>query len=284
MVEAIIFNIYNTFMIKRIYIEITNQCNLKCSFCKHNIRETKYMTIEEFKHILDEIEHVCKFIYLHVQGEPLLHPNLKEFIDIAYSRDFKIHITTNGSLISKNTFLVDKVRKISFSLHSIPYQNINPIDYINDILDFIDKCNDTYCELRFYNENSMDLKSKTILNYLENNYSFKVTNKNKSYKIKEKVFVAFDNLFLWPSLNNPFVSDYGFCYGGLEMISILSNGNISACCLDSDGDINIGNIYNSKLSEILQSEKFLNIVNGFKNKKAIEQLCKHCTYRLRFNR
>ncbi len=284
MVEAIIFYLYNTAMLKKVYIEITNVCNLNCTFCKKNTREPYMMSLKEFQHILNQLNGVCNYIYLHVQGEPLMHPLLNEFITLANRKGFNIQITTNGTYIHKASYLIDNVRKISFSLHSIKYQNINPMEYIENIMDFCNRCNTTYCDLRFYNQNTMDLKSRQILDYLEDKYQFKITSKNKSYKIAERVFVSFDDLFTWPSLNNAFVSDDGFCYGGLQMLAVLSNGNVSACCLDCDGTINLGNIYIDDIKDILSSNKYQALVNGFKNKKAVEPLCKHCSYRLRFNR
>ncbi len=271
-------------MIKRIYIEITNTCNLNCSFCKKNERSSHFLTIQEFESILNKIENTCKYIYLHVQGEPLMHPELKKFIELSNQKEFNIQITTNGSLINKCDFLIDNIRKISFSLHSIPFQTITPSEYLNNILKFVNRCKTTYCELRFYNENNMDEKSKELLNMLQSEYNFSVTSKKRSYKLKNNLYIGFDDLFTWPSLNNPFVGNEGFCYGGLEMLAIHSNGNVCACCLDSNGDIIFGNIFENTMEEIINSDKYLNMINGFKNRKAVEQLCKHCSYRLRFNR
>lgn len=279
---------YNIFMFKRIYIEITNQCNLNCTFCKKNSRPAKYMSLEEFTYILEQIKEDTRYIYLHVQGEPLMHPLLHQFINIAKEKYFNTHIVTNGNLINKSLFLLEgKVRKISISLHSISYQNINIDDYYNNIIEFSKQASllsNTYVELRFNNEETMDEKSNFILKKLLSDFNFSITSRNKSYKIMNNVFVAFNNIFKWPSLDNEFVSNEGYCHGGIDMLSILSNGQVSACCLDSDGDINLGNIYTDGFKHILNSDKYKNMVIGFKNKKAIEQLCKHCSYRLRFSK
>lgn len=47
---------------KKIYIEITNNCNLNCSFCVHNQRKNKYMTLEEFKIILSKLKGHTKYL------------------------------------------------------------------------------------------------------------------------------------------------------------------------------------------------------------------------------
>ena len=66
---------------KRVYIEITNVCNLKCNFCLPHNRKNRFMNFEEFKIILDKIKPYTNYIYLHVKGEPLLHPDIDKFIE-----------------------------------------------------------------------------------------------------------------------------------------------------------------------------------------------------------
>ena len=65
---------------KKIYIEITNICNLNCSFCSKDKRKKEYMSLDNFEHILKKIHNYTDYIYLHVKGEPLLHPNITEII------------------------------------------------------------------------------------------------------------------------------------------------------------------------------------------------------------
>ena len=278
---------YNNSMIKRIYIEITNQCNLNCTFCKQNSRTPHFMSFEQFEHVLNNIGDTSKYLYLHVQGEPLLHPKLKEFISLARSKNFNIQIATNGSLLKNHMDLVDYgIRKISFSLHSIDHQNIDKDMYLNNILIFCEntsKLDNRYCELRFNNVNDMGENSKYLLSKLKEKYDFTITSKNNSFKIMNNVFVSFSDLFEWPSMHFDIINDVGYCRGGLDMLAILSDGTISACCLDAEGDINLGNIYKDTIKDILNSKKYLSIINNFKNRKVIEELCKRCSYRSRFD-
>mgnify|MGYP003310530992 CR=1 FL=1 len=87
---------------KKVYVEITNICNLNCSFCNNNKREKKFMNVSDFSHIIDEVKKYTDYIYLHVKGEPLLHPLFKDFIHVASEKGFLINITTNGTLLLKN--------------------------------------------------------------------------------------------------------------------------------------------------------------------------------------
>ena len=67
---------------KRIYIEITNICNLKCSFCSNSKRNKKEMSIDEFKLVMSKITMYTDYIYLHVKGETLSHHYLDDILSI----------------------------------------------------------------------------------------------------------------------------------------------------------------------------------------------------------
>lgn len=84
---------------KKIYIEITNICNLNCEFCPKTQRQKTILTKEEFQHIIKEIQPYTDYVYFHVKGEPLLHPELGVFLDICKEYGLKVNITTNLSLI-----------------------------------------------------------------------------------------------------------------------------------------------------------------------------------------
>ena len=86
-------------MYSRAYIEITNICNRNCSFCPGTVRDKRRMTMEEFQRIIEQLQGVTEYIYLHVMGEPLTHPLLSDFIRCAKEKGFKVAITTNGTLL-----------------------------------------------------------------------------------------------------------------------------------------------------------------------------------------
>ena len=136
---------------KKIYIEITNACNLSCPFCIKNKRKTNYMTVDNYKIIIDKIKNHTKEIYLHILGEPLLHSNIVDFIEYANEIGLKVNITTNGYLINnlKNN---DKIHRLNISLHS--YNEIYKLDietYLNNIFNTIDKIrNKTFISLRLW--------------------------------------------------------------------------------------------------------------------------------------
>ena len=70
-------------MYSRVYVEITNICNMSCSFCHGHSRESARMTAQSFAHVLSELQPYTKYIYYHLMGEPLTHPELPKFIGMA---------------------------------------------------------------------------------------------------------------------------------------------------------------------------------------------------------
>ena len=103
---------------KRVYIEITNVCNLSCSFCLPHHRESRFMSFEEFDFILKQIKPFTNYIYLHVKGEPLLHPDVDKFIEHAHNLGFYINLTTNATLLHKHLDITKFLRQINVSLHA----------------------------------------------------------------------------------------------------------------------------------------------------------------------
>ena len=261
---------------KKIYLEITNQCNLKCPFCIQNKRESKYISTDEFKLILDKIENYTDYLYFHVMGEPLLHPNIKEFIDIANSR-FKINITTNGYLIKRIKNVVG-IRQINISLHSYDNKyNISLDEYMNNIFDIIDSTafQNTYISLRFWVKNKYN---DEIINRINSHYRADIDENTKNYTINNHIFINNFHEFIWPDLDNEYYSATGTCYALREHIGILADGTVIPCCLDSVGCINLGNIYNSSLEKILNTDRVNNMIDGFKNNIKKEEFCKHCHF------
>ena len=107
-------------MFNRIYIEVTNICNLNCDFCPHTDRIKKSMTTHEFEKVILKIKDYTKHIYLHVKGEPLMHNELDSIIKIANKYNLNVNITTNARLIDKKIDIINnnKIRQINISLHS----------------------------------------------------------------------------------------------------------------------------------------------------------------------
>ncbi len=259
---------------KKIYIEITNKCNLKCPFCINHNRKYESISIDNFKKILDKIDNYTNYLYFHLMGEPLLHNNINELINIA-SKNFYINITTNGYLIN-NIIDNDNIRQINISLHSYnDIYNISLDNYLNNICNVIDRLhNNTFISLRFWVNNKY---TKDIINYLENRYNKKIELIN-GYKIIDNVFISISKEFIWPSLNNNYYNENGNCYALKDHIGILVNGDVVPCCLDACGNLKLGNIYEDSLEDIINSDRFKKMLRGFNSNKKVEELCKRCNF------
>lgn len=278
---------------KYIFIEITNICNLACTFCPNTNRKFEFINIDNFNKILDEIKPYTDYIYLHIKGEPLLHPNLSSLLDIAYQKGFKVNITTNGTLLNKvKDELLNKpaLRQINISLHSISGNNLkNYEEYLYDVIKVGKELsiNNIYVSLRLWNlqdNNNIDNnQNEEILNIIAD--AFRIENikslaiKSKSIKLTNNIFLNQDQEFQWPSLDANEISENGFCYALRTHLGILVDGTTVPCCLDGEGIINLGNIYEKPFSEIINSKRAKAIYNGFSNNKAIEELCRKCGYR-----
>lgn len=280
---------------KRIYIEITNVCNRNCSFCSPTLRTKKQMSVSQFEHILQEITPFTDYIYLHVKGEPLLHSHFSEILDLCDKYAIKVNITTNGTLLEQQSSILinhPSVRQINVSLHN--FNKSEEKIYLSQILRATKQIleqSPIYVNYRFWTleNNQLTPSMERMLSYiiqwfhldpriLEN---ISVCN---TQKLKENLFLSKGDLFEWPSLTNKHVSNVGTCHGLRDHIGILCDGNVVPCCLDGNGDINLGNIFEMPFIEIINSSLAVTIKQGFQNNQVINSLCQKCSYRTRFDK
>ncbi len=270
---------------KKIYIEITNACNKNCSFCSKSTRKKVEMSPTDFEFIIMQVKNYTDYVYLHVKGEPLLHSRFEDIINICDKYNMNVNITTNGTFLPKQQEIIANskcVRQINLSIHSL--NDRNEINNILNSVNDIKKRKDIYFVYRYWTlKENLILKDNQILDAITKHYNLSIEKQqeieqNGNIKINKYTFINKDKEFVWPSLNNQICNETGYCYGLKTHIAILSDGTVVPCCLDAEGIINLGNIYKTKLEEILNSERTMNIINAFKNNKKFENLCKHCSF------
>ncbi len=262
---------------KKVYIEITNRCNLNCDFCIKNQRKIKDMTIEEYKIIINKIKDYTKEIYLHIMGEPLLHKDILKFIEYANSNKLLVNITTNGYLIDK---IKDSkhIHRLNISLHSFNDKYKVPLNvYLDKIFTVIDNLKDhTFISLRLWIK---DKNTINILKYINKRYNMNITlNNNEKIKISNNLIIDTFHEFIWPDMANSYYNESGKCYGLINHFGILVDGRVVPCCLDSKGLINLGNIFTEEVPQILEKKIVKDIQNGFRNNKKCHELCRHCSF------
>ena len=274
-------------MYSRVYVEITNVCNMACSFCHGHSREPRQMTEAEYAHVLEQLSGKTQYIYHHLMGEPLVHPLLPQFIEMAVKAGFHPMITTNGTLLdSRGDALLGKgLHKVNISLHS--FEEGQPeahSHYIERITDFSKRANQagTILSLRLWNNGCDEGKNQTTLALLQDKLPGQWIPNSRGYRIRDKLFLEWGDRFVWPDLKE---HDYGSqvaCYGLRDHFGILCDGTVVPCCLDSDGSIPLGNIFQEELSDILSSPRATAIAEGFRCRTAVEDFCQRCGYAQRF--
>ena len=274
-------------MYNKVYIEITNICNMNCSFCHGHNRQPRQMSMDEFTLILDKLKEQTKYIYYHLMGEPLVHPLLPEFIKSAGNRGYKSIITTNGTLLNKRgeELLSAGVHKINISLHSFEDgKEEDHNQYIRDLAEFAKKAasQGTIVVFRLWNKGFDGGKNDKALNILKEHISGDWIENSRGVKIRDKLFLEWGERFEWPDCDAEIKGNKFFCYGLKDQFGILSDGTVVPCCLDSDGIINLGNIFSDDIGSILNSKRASDMVEGFKCGMASEDLCKRCGYAQRF--
>jgi len=248
------------------------------------------MSPEEFQIIVDKIRPFANYIYLHVLGEPLLHPQLEEILSIAEKAELNINITTNGGLLEKQKeiLLRHNVRQINISMHDAE-ENIKPEkwdDYLNSILDFSTlAATKTYISLRLWNstnESSKDFNSFCLskiaskfnltLDYLSDKIS------GNGIKLSDHIFFQRAPRFDWPDESSTIIHNKKTCYALRDHIAILVNGKVVPCCLDADANLELGDIFTEDLSAILDKERAKNMKKGFEEGKIVEKFCTSCGF------
>lgn len=276
-------------MLKRAYVEITNICNLRCTFCPGTKREKRFLPPEAFREIAEKLRRHVSYVYLHVMGEPLLHPQLEEILDIAAALELRVCMTINGTLLSERAPLLlaaPVLYKLSVSLHSAEGSG-DLTDYLTSVWAYVTQAarTGTICALRLWNIGAASTRNEEILSFLETKLGVPPLELPQprlgSWRLGERLYLEQAERFTWPDLRAP-ESGTSFCLGLRDQAAVLVDGTVVPCCLDHEGDIPLGNLLEQDLEEILQSPRAQTIYEGFSQGKPAEELCRRCGFARRF--
>ena len=274
-------------MYRKVYVEITNICNMSCSFCHGHKRAPRRMSKDEFATILKKLKGHTEFLYYHLMGEPLIHPELPEFIKMAGECGYKSIITTNGTLLEKrgNELITAGIHKINISLHSFENgKNEDYERYVCNVTDFAKSASDKgiIVVIRLWNKGYDNGRNEKSLEILRSNLDGEWKENTRGIRIRKNLYLEWGERFGWPDKDAPIQGERFFCYGLKDHFGILCDGTVVPCCLDSDGVIGLGNIFENDVSSILSSVRASNMVKGFEKREATEELCRRCAYAQRF--
>lgn len=272
----------------KIYLEISNICNLSCAFCPGTKRKKKALTEEEFSGLLPKLRPYADYLYFHLMGEPLCHPKLERFLELAGEEGFKVILTTNGTLLkSRQKILLNApaLHKVNISLHAFEANDLAvPFEtYLRDCFSFGRAAEgQKIIVYRLWNQGGADAMNQEILNAMEDFFPKPWKEDRRGIRIGKKVFLEYGDKFDWPDLTAPEGSCRVFCYGLRDQIGILCDGTVVPCCLDHEGDLALGNLFTQELETILETPRAKAIYDGFTDRTAAEELCRKCGYARRF--
>ena len=273
---------------RKVYVEISNLCNLSCAFCPGTKRQKRAMNEAEFSSLLPKLRSYTEFLYFHLMGEPLCHPKLGRFLELAHNHGFKVILTTNGTLLEKqHTLLLESpgLHKVNISLHafeandlSVPFE-----DYLAGCFRFGKAAEGKkLVSYRLWNSGGADLRNDEIKEAMSQYFPQPWVQERRGIRIGERIYLEHGDKFDWPDLTAADGGETVFCHGLRDQIGVLCDGTVVPCCLDHEGDISLGNLFRQNLDEILSSDRAKAIYEGFSNRKATEDLCRRCGYARRF--
>lgn len=257
-------------------VELTNCCNFRCCFCptgtKSMNRTRGFMSDEVVSAI---VENVIKYNIAGVRfirwGEPTLHPKYVEIMKKIKSAGAKIHLNTNGSLITDEQIseMIDmNLDSIKFSFQGADEGTYNEMreggDYyklINTIKKFNEQRGDKAVP---YIQITTTITGETIdqVNSFKNDvdglcdyYNIGYTKLNHlnvdSMKIDDNEKRKIKELQLHEKFHHTYLK---ICSDAFDVLSINWNGDVTLCCSDYDNYMIVGNILDNDLKQIFNSK------------------------------
>ncbi len=283
----------------KVNIEISNICNLQCSFCPEVVRSKKIMDLALFRRIIEQVAPITEQVCFHLMGDPLVHPNLEELVKICHEHSVKIFLVTNGVLLREKQaeiLLHPAFRQVNFSLHSFHdnFGDRDPTHYLNRIFDYTERAfkirPDLFINYRLWNldnPNGDQPKNKALIQRISERFSVTLNPQinvraKKNHRVINRLYLHFDTEFTWPEIHLPILGESGACYGLSSHFGVLVDGTVVPCCLDKEGAIPLGNLQGQNIFEILKNPRSLAILKGFREGHLVEDLCKRCQYIERF--
>ena len=274
---------------QKVYVEISNLCNLSCRFCPKTKRPGRRLTEGEFSVLLTKLRPYTDYLYFHLMGEPLCHPQLGRFLEMAGEMGFRVILTTNGTLLGKQQarlLSAPALHKVNISLHAFEANDlcVSFEDYLDGCLSYaLAAQGKKLTVFRLWNQGGEDGQNEAILEKLHKAFPGEWVQERPGIRIGNKTYLEHGDKFDWPDLSAP-EGDVSFCYGLRDQLGVLCDGSVVPCCLDHEGDLVLGNLFTEELADILEKPRAKAIYNGFSQGRAAEELCRRCGYAQKFRK
>lgn len=246
------------------------------------------MQPEAFSALLPKLRPWTDFLYFHLMGEPLLHPELEQLLRLADEYGFRVILTTNGTLLRQRQDILlaaPGLHKVNISLHSFEANEagMSFSEYLMGCFSYGKGAEGQKLTVfRLWNQGGLDSRNQEILAQMEAFFPRPWKVEPRGTRIGNRVYLEYGDKFDWPSLEAEENQGRNFCYGLRDQIGVLCDGTVVPCCLDSDGNIPLGNLFRENMEDILASPQAREIYDGFSNGTAAHPLCRRCGYAKRF--
>lgn len=287
--------------LRRVNVEITNVCNLRCPFCFRSNRPTTIMSVATFRGLAAQLVALADEVVLHVLGEPLTHPDLPGILAAAAGVGLPVNVVTNGVLLRPSTaaeLLRPVVRQVSISLQCLTeaFPDRDHSAYLDRVLAFCDLAlaqrPDLYLNLRLWQAQGVHarIEDARLAERLSSHFGRDLgrlsvdVRQRKNVPLRGRQYLHFDTRFEWPRMDAPEGSAAGTCHALKDHIGILADGTVVPCCLDADGVLRLGNALETPVSELLRGERACRMRDGFAAGRREEALCRRCAFVERFRR
>lgn len=283
-----------TMKFEKIYIELSDICGLNCGFCPSVKGVRGAMSVEKFGIIAKKVAGVGRIYTFHLLGDPLVLPNLKDFIKLANAHKMPLELTTSGFYMSeKNTQLLlesENIRQINLSLMAfLAQKKLNLNEYFAPILRFLRlhlaQNSQSFVNLRLWNLGANFTpppENNAIYSLLECEFNTKIQKNAPKNRLENRIVLHQSELFCWAGAgekNAPKVPCVkGSCHALRKQIGILSDGTVVPCCMDTSGVMGLGNLFTQELSEILANKRAVAMKKGFERGEFTEKLCQQCEF------
>jgi len=292
------------------YLETTNYCNLKCSFCNREdvIGPLKHMELSKWQTLLDSIKHhPIKTAKLMGMGEPMLHPQFDKVVSMfkhTFPDCFVIVATNCQYSIAENTKMRQKFENclnyidmlyLSIDGYESSYERDRAPAKWNKLIDFLENLKTIdrkKCDIVVnYVVNAYNVDDIEKIDKLKNEYNLskfrlniaQIWDENKS--ISDNIATSGYTIDQIKYLNERWSDnimgksewDYKDCFWVNEGLYTTVEGNVKVCCMNTAATP-VGNIFENSIDNIHNSENYQKIKLGCNSNNPTEH-CKNCSYK-----
>ena len=290
----------------QIYVDPSNLCNFKCNFCptgdkkllKSVNRPAGMMNLKvyekfvlDLKSMIDKYKQKTSSIMLFKDGEPLMNPLLPKMINILNEYDLSdtLHITTNGSLLSKELsekLIKAGLKEIRFSIYGVNDETYKRNTNRNISYKSVKKNIKDFWILNKSLNHPVKVKCKIIDLYTKDEIEqFKMDFENICHELTIEKMHKWSDSSDWEikgKTKNEFrISENFICAQPFSRLTILFNGDVTPCCVDWSHKLVIGNIMDNSLDYIWNNNANFIRHQHIKGQFVENSPCNNCDYMFR---